>query len=465
MRSAGTVCVTNGNGAFLLPTNYAGWPVNILVDYFSQYVGALYVTNVDFYSGLYLYDATRSTNGALVYTLNHGSYNSYLTYNDPAWRNATFTYSSAPTVPVWTLGVYYPDPPLQTIYSTLNDNPFGQWYNSLAYDELVSLQVVNGYPSVFTPNQYGISPTTLATNATDLFSEYPVLAKTTACNSSTGFTIRVEGQGANNPAPGTVVADLGQAAGNYVRLQSTRVVNDGLFHHVALVRQTTNLTLYLDGTYETSGSTTGLVSVGTSAVLTAGTGPCVGTDGGLSTNYFGDLDELSFYNRNLQTSEIQSIYNAAGAGKLWSGPYILTQPTNQLLFVGNNATFSVAAGGTAPLSYQWYGCQAGLLSGATTANLTLSNLQTNNSDSYYVVVTNSFGATVSTAATLTVLNAANLAAWETANFGTTNVNLNADPDGDGWSNLQEYLNGTNPNGADQPLSVIITQPRASEIVP
>jgi len=300
---------------------------------------------------------------------------------------------------------------------------------------------------------------------TGTFSEYPIIAKTAACNSFNGFTIRLEGQGNGNQYPGTLVADLGQSSGNYIRLQSSRVVNDGLFHHVALVRQSMNLALYLDGTYETSGSSTGVVSVGMSAILTAGVSPCVGTDGGLATNYFGDLDELSLYNRGLQASEIQSIYNAAGAGKISSAPYFITQPTNQLLFVGNNATFSVSAGGSSPLSYQWYGCQAGLLTGATTANLNLANLQITTADSYFVVVTNSFGSATSVAAALTVLNSSNLSTWETANFGTTNVNLNADADGDGWSNLQEYLNGTNPNGADQPLNIIITQPRANSIVP
>jgi hypothetical protein len=43
--------------------------------------------------------------------------------------------------------------------------------------------------------------------------------------------------------------------------------------------------------------------------------------------------------------------------------------------------------------------------------------------------------------------------WLLANFGTTNVNANADPDGDGMSNQQEYLAGTNPNDASDYLRI------------
>jgi hypothetical protein len=44
-------------------------------------------------------------------------------------------------------------------------------------------------------------------------------------------------------------------------------------------------------------------------------------------------------------------------------------------------------------------------------------------------------------------------AWLLSNFGTTNVNANADPDGDGMSNLQEYQAGTNPNDAKDCLRI------------
>jgi hypothetical protein len=44
-------------------------------------------------------------------------------------------------------------------------------------------------------------------------------------------------------------------------------------------------------------------------------------------------------------------------------------------------------------------------------------------------------------------------AWLLANWGTTDVNANADPDHDGMSNSQEYLAGTNPNDAASNLRI------------
>ncbi len=44
-------------------------------------------------------------------------------------------------------------------------------------------------------------------------------------------------------------------------------------------------------------------------------------------------------------------------------------------------------------------------------------------------------------------------AWLLANFGTANINANADPDGDGMSNAQEYQAGTDPNNANSNLKI------------
>ena len=40
--------------------------------------------------------------------------------------------------------------------------------------------------------------------------------------------------------------------------------------------------------------------------------------------------------------------------------------------------------------------------------------------------------------------------WQIVHFGHTGVDPYGDADGDGWSNLQEYLNGTNPNSFNTP---------------
>ena len=44
-------------------------------------------------------------------------------------------------------------------------------------------------------------------------------------------------------------------------------------------------------------------------------------------------------------------------------------------------------------------------------------------------------------------------AWEKEFFGTTNINANADPDGDGLSNAQEYQAGTNPTDPNSRLRI------------
>lgn len=82
-------------------------------------------------------------------------------------------------------------------------------------------------------------------------------------------------------------------------------------------------------------------------------------------------------------------------------PSIVTQPVSLSVTPGTSATFSVVASGTAPLSYQWSknGTPVG---GATSANLTLSAVQTVNAGNYTVVVTNGSGSVTSSTAVLTV---------------------------------------------------------------
>jgi len=90
-----------------------------------------------------------------------------------------------------------------------------------------------------------------------------------------------------------------------------------------------------------------------------------------------------------------------GAGSL-NPPLITTQPVSQTVSVGGNATFSVTATSTAPLSYQWRFNGTNLI-GAT--NPTLSFTATNRSfmGAYSVTVANSGGSVTSSPAGLRVM--------------------------------------------------------------
>ncbi len=83
-------------------------------------------------------------------------------------------------------------------------------------------------------------------------------------------------------------------------------------------------------------------------------------------------------------------------------PSIVTQPQNLTVLPGQNATFSVVAGGSDPLSYQWYYNTNTLLTNATGDTLTLSNVQPVAAGTYSVIVTNLVGSTNSAFAILSV---------------------------------------------------------------
>ena len=83
------------------------------------------------------------------------------------------------------------------------------------------------------------------------------------------------------------------------------------------------------------------------------------------------------------------------------GPATSAQPLSQNAISGTNVTFSVTAGGTAPLSYQWQRSGTNLL-GQTDATLTLTAVTTNNAGSYRVIITNLYGSVTSSVAILNV---------------------------------------------------------------
>src|SRR5207245_2134963 len=89
-------------------------------------------------------------------------------------------------------------------------------------------------------------------------------------------------------------------------------------------------------------------------------------------------------------------------------PTITTPPASQTVTAGQTASFSVAATGTAPLSYQWQKNSVAI-SGATSSSYTTpATTSSDNGAQFTAIVSNTAGNVTSNAATLTV-NAAPVA--------------------------------------------------------
>jgi hypothetical protein len=105
-----------------------------------------------------------------------------------------------------------------------------------------------------------------------------------------------------------------------------------------------------------------------------------------------------------------------------AAPFITTQPTNQAVTLGQSATFSVVAGGTATLNYQWRKNTVAI-AGANSANYTTpSTLASDNNSSYSVIITNVAGSITSANALLTVNSAPSITSQpisQTVNLGQT----------------------------------------------
>lgn len=187
-------------------------------------------------------------------------------------------------------------------------------------------------------------------------------------------------------------------AGNLQGLICNTAMSPGVWNHVAITYDGTHLLGYvngvLDGATNIPGplqTSDGPLRIGLYSAV-SGFGP-----------FFGGIDELSLYNRALSASEIQAIYNAGSAGKCMppTAPIIYSQPTNLTVSFGSPANFSVIAGGPKPLSYQWT-LNGTNVDGATGARLYLSSAQFSQAGNYSVLITNAYGSTISSNATLIV---------------------------------------------------------------
>jgi hypothetical protein len=144
-------------------------------------------------------------------------------------------------------------------------------------------------------------------------------------------------------------------------------------------------------------------AIGSSAHV--GSGPGVGW-----TAFLGGVDEVAFYTNVLSPADILAHYQLGTNSfrAVPTPPGFLQQPASRTNFSGTTATFSVAANGTQPLSYQW---KRGVtpITGATNNSYSFTaTYPADDGATFSVTVTNSVGSTNSAVATLTVLTDLNI---------------------------------------------------------
>jgi hypothetical protein len=126
---------------------------------------------------------------------------------------------------------------------------------------------------------------------------------------------------------------------------------------------------------------------------------------------------------------------------------ITAQPASEIVLSGSNVTFTVTAAGF-PLNYQWY-CNGlpltnnGNISGTTNSTLKITSVQTNNDGVYWVSVTNFLTGELSSNASLTVYNPAQILT-QPANAGIllgSNASFTVSANGTALA-YQWYFDGT-----------------------
>lgn len=116
----------------------------------------------------------------------------------------------------------------------------------------------------------------------------------------------------------------------------------------------------------------------------------------------GSVDEVAIYAKALTQNQILAHYVAGFP--MTTPPTVTLNPSSQTVPPGASVTFTVAASGIQPLSYQWRFNGNGLANATQTA-LTLNNISTLNVGGYDVVITNIGGSTTSLVANLAIPSA------------------------------------------------------------
>jgi hypothetical protein len=143
------------------------------------------------------------------------------------------------------------------------------------------------------------------------------LGKRPICNLGNWWDIRV-GTG-NPPEPGIVNMEIDDGTlEGFVSFVTTIPLNDGIWHHVAWVRQSTSsgsitYLVFVDGALNNTLTHPFATDLRNSTPLVLGQNVCQGSDG--TRSYLGAAADLQLFSHALSEEEILAIYKAGLSGK------------------------------------------------------------------------------------------------------------------------------------------------------
>lgn len=183
--------------------------------------------------------------------------------------------------------------------------------------------------------------------------------------------------------------------------------DDNSWHHLVGVCDESQgyIALYIDGALVgTNGIPLNSGILASSRNMLIGSRPSTETTNNNDDQFVGYIDDVAVYNYALSAAAVSNQFVSADIPAS-----VVTQPTNTIASQNGTATFSAAVEGTPMVGYLWYDANTGqpispaaTMDGATNTTLILADVQ--NSDSYYLVVTNAYGTNQSATVSLTVVS-------------------------------------------------------------
>ena len=137
-----------------------------------------------------------------------------------------------------------------------------------------------------------------------------------------------------------------------------------------------------------------------------------------SQSFIGEIDDVAIFNQSLSQSSLVNLYAAASGVPVFP-PTIEFQPTEQAVYPGDTAQFTVTATGIPVPTYQWQQngtnlTDGGNISGSLNSTLTITSVTPANTGNYDVVVSNAEGSVTRSIAPLTLVVPNNEGAYERA---------------------------------------------------